>query len=132
MKNRRQALGRWGEEQAARFLRERGYTILERNARTAYGEIDLVARQFIFTNQDGASEATMIVFVEVKTRTSSAFGMPEAGIDRRKIEHMLSSAQAYLQEHPELEDDWRIDVVAVWRSRSGDEPQITHFENAVT
>jgi putative endonuclease len=132
MKNKRQALGSWGEEVAAGYLRDRGYTILARNARTPYGEIDLVARQQISKNNNCSCDATMIVFVEVKTRSSSAFGMPEAGIGKRKIEHMLSSAQAYLQEHVELEEDWRIDVIAVWRSREGGEPQITHFENVVT
>jgi len=72
------------------------------------------------------------VFVEVKTRTSSALGMPEAAITQRKQEHMLASAQAFLQKHPDLQNDWRIDVIAVKRYRSGDKPQITHFENAIT
>jgi putative endonuclease len=131
-KNARQSLGRWGEEFAARYLSNQGYTILTRNAHTEYGEIDLVARQKISPGSELNSDAAMIVFVEVKTRSTTAYGMPEAGISKRKIEHMLASAQAYLQEHPELEDDWRIDVIAIRRPRAGGKPQITHFENAIT
>ena len=133
MKTSRQALGAWGEDQAAAFLEKRGYAILDRNARTPYGEIDLVARQE-FPGEAGAGgdSKSMIVFVEVKTRTSLKFGYPEQAVNSRKQEHMLASAEAYLQSHPELEDDWRVDVIAVQRFRSGRPVEIVHFENALT
>jgi len=115
-----QAIGRWGESFAAEYLTRRGYTILERNARTAYGEIDIVATQ-----------SEVAVFVEVKTRTSTAYGYPEESITPKKRAHLIASAQAYLQTHPELETDWRIDVIAIHRPHSDRSPQITHFENAV-
>ena len=66
----RQALGKWGEATAADFLEKQGYSIVERNCRTPYGEIDLVA-------YDGA----VFVFVEVKTRATDAFGFPEEAVD---------------------------------------------------
>lgn len=116
----RQALGRWGEAQAAEYLGRQGYLVLERNVRTAYGEIDLVARQ-----------GAVLVFVEVKTRSSTAFGLPEASVTPRKQAHMLAAAQAYLQAHPDLQGDWRVDVVAIQRRRGGQIPEIAHFENAL-
>jgi putative endonuclease len=135
MKTSRQALGAWGEDRAAEYLGARGYTIIERNARTPFGEIDLVTRhrlseEGIPVGKKNASRS-MIVFVEVKTRSSTEFGFPEQAVNSRKKAHMLASAQAYLQDHPELEDDWRVDVVAVYRSRSDRPPEIIHFENAI-
>jgi putative endonuclease len=124
MSDRRKSFGSWGERQAAAFLEQIGYEILERNARTPYGEIDLVARQTTHTG-------CVTVFVEVKARRNSMFGPPEAAITARKSQHLLASAQAYLLEHPELDGDWRIDVIAIRRLRDGESPQILHFEDAV-
>ncbi len=115
---RNQVLGRWGEEAAARYLAARGFRILGRNLRTPYGEIDLLARQ-----------GGQLVFVEVKTRTSRAFGYPEEAVTARKQAHLLAAAQHYLQAHPELPADWRVDVVAVYRPAADLPPEITHFEN---
>jgi putative endonuclease len=134
MNTSRQTLGRWGENQAAIYLENSGYFILGRNVRTPFGEIDLIARQ------DSRPESkynfsdrlqSMIVFVEVKTRSSTVFGYPEDSITHRKMSHMLDSAQFYMQEHPELEGDWRVDVIAIYRTGSESPPTITHFENAV-
>jgi putative endonuclease len=112
-------LGKWGEEQAAVHLEQKGYRILERNYRTGYGEIDLIAER----------EQT-IVFVEVKTRSSTAFGHPEEAVTQEKLTHIVDSAESYLQEHPELIGDWRIDVISITKVR-GSSPEIIHFENAV-
>lgn len=120
MKNDRQSLGQWGERQASDYLVKHNYTILEANARTPYGEIDLIA------SKDG-----IIIFIEVKTRRTSTFGFPEESVDQRKQMHILSSAQHYIQEHPDIEGAWRIDVISIRRFRDGRSPQITHFENAV-
>jgi putative endonuclease len=135
MKSRRQKLGEWGEGVAASFLRERGYTVLDRNARTPYGEIDLVAFQdcphTVAILAETPAPAGVTVFVEVKTRSSTTYGLPEESVTPRKQTHLLAAAQAYLQAHPELEGDWRIDVIAVERQPSERQPTITHFENAV-
>jgi putative endonuclease len=116
----RQALARWGENLAAETLAERGYQILARNARTPHGELDLVARQ-----------GTITVFVEVKTRTSTAYGLPEEAVTATKQAHLLASAQHYLQTHPDLDGDWRIDVIAI-RRLPNQPPEIVHFENVVS
>jgi putative endonuclease len=132
----RQELGKWGEGLAVDYLLQRGYFILERNARTPYGEIDLVTRQDLSQSGSQPDSAVLLssvtVFVEVKTRSSEAFGFPEESITPRKRAHLLSAAQAYLQSHPELDGDWRVDVIAIQCSASSREPTILHFENAVT
>lgn len=113
-------LGQWGESIAADYLGQRGYSVIEQNARTAYGEIDLIARWENST-----------IFVEVKTRSSTRFGYPEEAITARKSKHLIESSQAYLMEHPELDGDWRIDVIAIQRLDPSEDPKIEHFENAV-
>jgi putative endonuclease len=90
---------------------------MERNARTSYGEIDIIAQR-----------EKEFVFVEVKTRSSSTFGPPENSINSRKREHIIASAQAYLQDRPDLGDNWRVDVIAI-RRYSDRDPEIVHFEN---
>jgi putative endonuclease len=123
MKSHRQTLGRWGERLVETYLQEQGYSILERNARTPYGEIDLV------TCTPPGNFERLVVFVEVKTRRSPAFGKPEQSVNSRKQEHLRNAALHYLQQRPELGDSWRIDVIAV--ERQGERPPaITHFENA--
>jgi putative endonuclease len=116
----RQKMGRWGEDLAADFLVQAGYQILERNVRTEYGEIDLVA-----------CHDQALVFVEVKARSSTAYGMPESGLTLQKQSHLLNAVQAYLQMHPEWPGDWRIDVIAILGKRGQPGPEIIHFEHAL-
>jgi putative endonuclease len=110
-----QKIGRWGESAAAEYLQKRGYQILEKNARTPYGEIDLVA------SLDGVT-----VMVEVKARTTRSFGLPEQAVTARKLAHMLAAAEHYAAEH--ALDSWQLDVLAV-EGIPGIEPRIEHFEN---
>ena len=130
-----QRLAAWGEDQAASFMQEKGYRVVARNVRTPYGEIDLVA-QLDFADEiarcDHLSSTSLTVFVEVKTRRASGFGYPEMSVTAKKRVHLLDSAQAYLQLHPELAGDWRIDVIAIRLKGSEDSPEILHFENAFT
>lgn len=125
MRTSPQTLGRWGETYAAEYLRQRGYVILDHNVRSVHGELDLIARQT-------CANSLVTVFVEVKTRRSTAFGLPEASITPRKKTHLLAAAQAYLQAHPELDGDWRIDVIAILRRYNPQETEIAHFENAIS
>jgi putative endonuclease len=123
------AVGRFGEEVAAELLLARGLQILERNWRCAAGELDIVA-------QDGAT----LVFVEVKTRSSRAFGVPAEAVDGRKAARIRRLAGQWITaqraaerqaEHSEL--TWsavRFDVVAVVRDRDarpGDVPDVEHL-----
>jgi putative endonuclease len=118
---RQQTIGKWGEGIAAQFLQEKGYEILQRNVRSSYGELDIVARC-----------GGTIVFVEVKTRTSSSFGLPEISVSPRKIRHLIESAQAFMQLYPGPEEAWRVDVIAIEGRPGGPDPHIEVFENAVS
>jgi putative endonuclease len=110
-----QEVGKWGEALAAEELIRRGYQILDKNARTPYGEIDLVAELEGLT-----------VFVEVKARTTRSFGLPEEAVTPRKLAHMRAAAEFYAAEH--AIDTWQLDVLAV-EGRPGEKPAIEHFEN---
>lgn len=115
--NHHQRIGKWGEETAAAYLIELGYEILARNARTPYGEIDIIAKQ-----------ADTVIFVEVKTRTSNTMGLPEESITPRKRQHMISAAEHYAAEHEV--DHWQIDVISI-EGKPESTPKITYFENAI-
>ncbi len=132
-KTYRQSLGRWGEQVAAAYLEAQGYAILERNFRTPYGEIDLVAQHQPSASDEPTSQAEFLVtvFVEVKTRTSSSFGLPEESVTAEKRTHLLASVEAYRQAHPDLSMDWRVDVIAIRRKPGEVEPELIHFENAL-
>ncbi|HEX8993551.1 MAG TPA: YraN family protein [Anaerolineales bacterium] len=115
--SRNQSVGRWGEQEAADYLCGRGYTVVARNVRTPYGEIDLIA-----------SKEGIMIFVEVKARTGKSYGPPEVAVTPRKQAHMLACADHYAQQN-EI-DHWQIDVIAVERQQG--KATITHFENAVS
>jgi putative endonuclease len=128
MKKTNQMVGKWGEELAAKYLEQKGYTVLMKNVRTPFGEIDLIVSQPV-SEQSRAHD--VLVFVEVKTRRSLAFGYPEESINTRKKTHLIESIQSYLQDHPELENEWRVDVVSIHRSSKDQKLVITHFINAI-
>jgi putative endonuclease len=120
MSHYRIRMGVWGERMAETYLTQKGFEVLGRNIRTPYGEIDLLVRQ----------EKTL-VFVEVKMRSSDSYGLPEGGMTLRKQAHLLDSARFYLQEHPDMEGDWRVDVIAIQGEPFGKPAEIVHFENAL-
>lgn len=120
MKNPKQQLGRWGENLALKYYSNLGFRKLELNYRTPYGEIDLVVEK-----------QGMLVFVEVKTRSNLHFGQPEEAVTDQKKAHLLASIETYLQAHPDFDGEYRIDVLAIRRRPVGD-PEIIHFENAIS
>jgi putative endonuclease len=111
----RKLLGRTGEDRAADHLAGRGFRILERNYSAPYGEIDLIAL-------DGDT----VVFVEVKTRTTDAYGAPELAVDRRKQEHMVKAALGYLKRRNLHQMPCRFDVVAISGMDGGTVQHIRH------
>jgi putative endonuclease len=111
-------IGNLGEAIASEFLQAKGYQYLEQHFTTRFGELDLVMQ-----------EGDTIVFVEVKTRTSDTFGLPEVSVTQEKIEKLQKSALLWLQANPEAPDDWRLDVVAVLLDRQKTIRDIHHFIN---
>lgn len=107
--------GNKGEELAANFLVAKGYTIVARNYRYKHAEIDLIAQK-----------DKWLIFVEVKTRHSVAFGEPESFVTNKKAAKVIEGA-----EHFVFEQQWngpiRFDIVSV---KMGKEITIEHFEDA--
>ncbi len=110
-----------GEAAAARFLEGRGYRILARNFRVRGGEADLVALR-----------GDLLVVVEVKTRTQTRFGPPEAAVDARKARRVLRAGRIFARRHGISLSRLRGDVVAVVFPAEGGEPQIRHHENVLS
>ncbi|MBN1642517.1 MAG: YraN family protein [Anaerolineae bacterium] len=116
MTKRRQALGRWGEDRAARYLVAAGCDVIATNWRCPAGEVDLIVR-------DGET----LAFVEVRTRRGTAYGTPEESVTALKLAHMIDVAQTYVQER-DWEGPWRLDVVAI-QVRSDGPPSIEWYRS---
>jgi putative endonuclease len=116
---RRKSLGERGEDAAARFLKRRGYHILARHLDTRLGELDIVA-------VDGRT----VVFVEVKTRSSSDAGHPAEAVDERKEQRMTQAARGYLKSHGLLNHAARFDIVAISWPADAKQPTIEHIQDA--
>ncbi len=101
MTQRRRKLGAWGEAQARAYLKAHGCQIVATNWRCAVGEVDIVAL-----------DADCLAFVEVRTRSSKEYGLPEESITPRKLARMAAVAESYVQEH-DWEGYWRLDVIAI-------------------
>ena len=101
--------GKKGEELAAAHLERAGYRIIERNYRCFFGEIDIVAE-----------EGETLVFVEVKSRRSDAYGAPELAVGRDKQKKISSIALHYISAHNLRDRPARFDVVAVKLLPAGD------------
>lgn len=112
-------LGNRGERLAARFLRRQGFKILHRQFHSKLGEVDLIA-------VDGET----VVFVEVKTRRTTAAGDPTEAVTLSKQRQLTKLALAYLKRYNLLERAARFDVVAVIWPDDGGKPEITHYRNA--
>ena len=83
--------GRQGEEMAIAWLQGQGYTILHRNWKHSYFELDVIA-----------VKDAVLHFIEVKTRTTDTYGHPEEGVTTKKLERLMNAGEEYLHQHP----DW--------------------------
>lgn len=113
-------LGQWGEALVARDLAEKGWTILARNYRCRFGELDIVA-----------AREEILAFVEVKVRRGSAFAPARAFVTGEKQRKLRAAAELYLQEHPgQLQP--RFDVAEVYAPQGADtlRPGIVYIESA--
>jgi putative endonuclease len=117
---KRSDVGAWGEALAARHLTERGYVVRARNWRHGHGELDIIAER-----------DKTIVFVEVRTRRSDAYGRPLETISPRKRAALIATAQAYLDEHGLQDAQWQIDVIAIELDGRNAISRFDHIECAV-
>ena len=113
-------LGQKGEDIAARYLKKKGYTILERNYRTKNSEIDIIAKK-----------GDTLCFVEVKARSSQLYGTPSQAVNYYKIKKISRGAMAYMSR---ITEDLciRFDVIEVYHNPRSffSRYQINHIENA--
>ncbi|HBO99875.1 TPA: hypothetical protein DD617_01665 [Candidatus Uhrbacteria bacterium] len=119
--NSRKAVGPWGEEVAALYLKNKGYIIVARHWTHRIGELDIVTR-----GKDGR-----IIFVEVKTRTSNRFGSPEDAIGPWKQERLRRTANVYMLKNRLQDVPYQIDSVAVIYDYALKQTTIRHLENVI-
>ncbi len=108
------------EKIAAGFLGKKGYRILHTNYRTYIGEIDIIA-----------TSANELVFVEVRSKTGNCFGRPEESINQAKKKKLIALSRIYCQQHTDLPENYRIDIVAIMMDANGKATRIEHIINAI-
>ena len=111
-------LGKSGEEAALRYLIRKKHKILVKGFRLFRGEIDIIARN-----------RKELIFVEVKTRRGTAFGLPQEAVDYRKQRQIVRTANWYLQQDEMVKLQPRFDVVAIL-CQSDNTYEIQHLQNA--
>jgi putative endonuclease len=109
----RKEVGKRGEDLALRFLKKEGYHVFERNYVCKMGEVDIIAR-----------EKDTLAFIEVKTRTSTAFGPPQLAVNQAKQRQMTKVALHFLSEKGLKDVKARFDVVAIVLRPEGEEIEL--------
>ena len=109
-------LGKKGELLAADFLQKNGYEILETNWVFQKAEIDIIAQK-----------DTILAIVEVKTRTSADFGMPQDFVKGKKIQNLVKAVDQYMTEN-DLDLEVRFDIIGI--VLNSQETSIEHIEDA--
>jgi len=109
--------GKKGEDLAIKFLKEKGYALLENNWRFRRSEVDIIAK-----------DGKILVFIEVKTRSSNYFGEPASFVSNRKKTLLQDAATAYMQQ---INHTWeiRFDIIGIL-IRPTSEIELKHFEDA--
>ncbi len=103
----KQSIGQTGEREAVNFLLSKNYQILEKNFRVINKEIDIIAL-------DQATEE--IVFVEVKKRSTQAYGHPSLAVNNKKLQNITTAAQIYLDQTG-FDHDFRFDIISILPNR---------------
>lgn len=111
-----QKTGNYGESKAIEYLEANDYLVIFRNFRYKRGEIDIIARK-----------GELLVFVEVKTRRSEAYGFPEESIDDKKIEMIRATAEGYCEANKWL-GPIQFDIISIISNKQTFE--LEHFEDA--
>ena len=114
-------IGALGEKIAAEYLTGLGYRSREQNFRAREGEIDIIAEKDEF-----------LVFIEVRTRTSTSYGTPEESVTAQKKERLIALAEAYIEDREDLPSSWRIDVVAIELGPKRKVARLEIIENAIS
>lgn len=116
----RKEIGTIGEKLAEGFLKKKGYRVREKNFRCRTGEIDIVAEKKGY-----------LVFVEVRTKTSTNYGTPEESVTFIKKDKLIQAALYYIDSHKKLPSSWRFDFVAIELDNNHKVIRIELIENAI-
>ncbi len=106
-KRKNKKVGNFGEKYAQAYLKDKGYEILSVNESSKYAEIDIIA-----------IDRDTLVFVEVKTRSSTKFGSPTSAVGKRKIAQIKKGAHYFIKTHKSLPKKTRIEIVAIITEKS--------------
>ncbi len=115
-----QKIGYFGEKLAQNYLKRKGYKIIEANVKTSYKEIDIIARQ-----------KDMLVFVEVKTRTSQSFGKANEGIGYYKLQNLKKAITYYLSRNDKFNQNFRLDLIAIDINRYTKTAYLKHYKEII-
>ena len=110
-------LGKWGEDLAAVYLREKGYVILEHDWHSNHRDIDIIAQ-----------DKDCLVFIEVKARQNRMFAEPESAVNYQKLKNLRLAINHYIK-HRQINMPWRFDVITVVGELGCKEPEIQHIED---
>jgi len=110
--------GSAGEQHAATYLLGKGYQILETNASSRWGEIDLICKK-----------AGKYIFVEVKSRTSDQYGKPFEAVTYSKIRHLVRSMKYYILSNNLEKMKFQLDVIGIIFTNSRGVMELKHYEN---
>ena len=113
-------LGRWGEEQASLYLENQGYRIIDRDWKLGKRDLDIVAL---------SPEGDQVVIVEVKTRSSADYQLPEQAVDVRKMRNLAMAAHAYVKAH-DIAQEIRFDIISVIGGGAASTERIEHLRDA--
>ncbi len=111
-------IGNKAENLACEFLLKKGWEILARNYYSGHSEIDIIAKDGMFT-----------VFIEVKMRSGTQFGQPFEQVTDTKVEHVFKAAEAWVIEHEMQDSPMRFDVIGILKLKNA-EPRINHIPDA--
>jgi putative endonuclease len=103
------SFGKKGEEAAVQYLQRKGHRLLATNYSSRFGEIDIITQ---FQN--------ILVFTEVKSRTSTAFGTPAEAVTRKKLNSIIATSNIFISQHKDLPQQVRYDVIEVSQASRGE------------
>lgn len=111
-------LGKKGEDIATEYLKDNGFTILQKNFATSLGEIDIIAKK-----------DNKICFIEVKTRSNEDKGKPYEAVNKRKINHLKSASTLYLLKNSHKECKLSLDTISIVLNKDNSIKKLMYFEN---
>ena len=118
--NHNQKIGKFGEDLACEYLKRKGYSIVDRNIKNSYQEIDIIAKK-----EDS------LVFFEVKTRTSDRMGSADEQINNKKLENLNNAILKYLDIHSLDKIEPSLDLIAIDINRETKIANIKHYKDIV-